>query len=307
MLQIHKVLCPIDFSDLNIRELELAVDVCRSFNARLILHHNVHVSPLGASTSWMWQQEHREKADDEDGAAGLLRDILAELPLDIDAEARLSNGLAAPSILQVEEQTQADLVILATRGASTDDHNSVTEKVIAHAHCPVLVWRGTEREPLRLAREQRDDAGDRLLDVLVPTDLTPSSQAAVAYSFDLARALPLRLHLLHVLTAGRSVWVLPGVSPSMPADPDADPFLSARRDLEALIPDDLRDRTRLHLDTGDPAEQIAETARRLDVSCIVMGAHARGLLRGPFTHDTSRDLLQRAECPVWFVPEATAA
>jgi nucleotide-binding universal stress UspA family protein len=304
VLQIHNVLCPIDFSDVNIRELELAVDVCRSFGAHLILHHNVHASPLGASTSWMWTQEHSARAEDEDGAAGMLREILAELPLDVDAEARLSSGLAAPAILQLREQTGADLVIMATHGASTEDHTSVTDKVIANACCPVLVWQGEDHPPLRLEASQ---SGSEAMEVLVPTDLTPSSATAVAYAFDLARALPLRLHLLHVLTPGRSVWVLPGVSPSMPADPEADPFLTARQDLELLVPEDLRHRTCLHVETGDPAEQIAEASRRLGVSCIVMGSHARGLLRGFFTHDTSRDLLHQAACPVWFVPASQAA
>jgi nucleotide-binding universal stress UspA family protein len=38
-----------------------------------------------------------------------------------------------------------------------------------------------------------------------------------------------------------------------------------------------------------------------------MGAHARGLLRRIFTRDTSRELLHKAPCPVWFVPEIAAA
>jgi len=304
MLRIHTVLCPIDFSDANIRELEMAVDVCRSFGARLILHHNVHASPLGASTAWMWQQEHQEQAIDDEGAADLLRDILAELPLDIDAEARLSNGLAAPSILSIEDQTGADLVIMATQGPTTKDHTSVTEKVVERSRCPVLVWHGGADAPaLRLEPISPAEP----LHVLVPTDLTAASERAVAYACELARLLPLRLHLLHVLVPARSLWVLSGVSPSMPATPDIDPSETAYRKLELLVPEDLRERMTLHVEAGEPADKISEVAHNLGISCIVMGAHARSLLRRLFTRDTSRELIHKTSCPVWFVPESQAA
>jgi universal stress protein A len=306
MLRIHTVLCPIDFSDANIRELEMAVDVCRSFGARLILHHNVHASPLGASTAWMWQQEHHDQAQaiDDDGAADLLRDILAELPLDIDAEARLSNGLAAPSILSVEDQTGADLVIMATQGPTTKDHASVTEKVVERSRCPVLVWHGDADAPA-LRFEPISPAEP--LHVLVPTDLTAASEQAVAYACELARLLPLRLHLLHVLAPARSLWVLSGVSPSMPAPAEADLKETAYRKLELLVPKDLRERMTLHVEAGEPADKISEVAHNLGISCIVMGAHARSLLRRLFTRDTSRELIHKTSCPVWFVPESQAA
>ena len=257
MLRIHTVLCPVDFSDRNIRELELAVDVCRSFGARLILHHNVHHTPLGASTAWMWQQEHKARPLDEDGAADLLRDIIAELPLDVDAEARLSSGLAAPAILHAESQVGADLVVMATSGPSTEDHASVTEKVIAQSRCPVLVWQGEDRRALHL---ETAEAGVEAMDVLVTTDLSQESESAVSYAFELARVLPLRLHLLHVLTPARSLWVLPGLSPSMPAEPEADPVEAARAQMQALIPADLRHRTTLHIEMGEPAESVAAIA-----------------------------------------------
>jgi nucleotide-binding universal stress UspA family protein len=304
MLRIHTVLCPIDFTDINIRELELAVDVCRSFGARMILHHNVHSSPLGASAAWLWQQEHKNRPADSDGAADMLREILAELPLDIDVEARLSNGLAAPAILHVEDQVGADLVVMATHGTSTKDHASVTEKVIEQSRCPVLVWHGADRKALHL---ETAEVGVEPMDVLVPTDLSPASERAVAYAFELARVLPLRIHLLHVLTPARSLWVLPGISPSMPAPAEADPFEEAHMRLELLIPEDLRARTTLHVETGEPSEQIAELAQRIGASCIVMGAHARSFLRRFFTRDTSCEMLHKTGCPVWFVPGAQAA
>ena len=34
----------------------------------------------------------------------------------------------------------------------------------------------------------------------------------------------------------------------------------------------------------------------------VMGEHARDFVHRFFTHDTAREVLHRAPCPVWFVP-----
>jgi universal stress protein A len=302
MLQIRTVLCPVDFSALNTRELDLAVEICRSFGARLILHHNVGNAPLGASASWMWHQEHRNGYTPEDLASAHLREMLAALPPEVHPEARLTNGLAAPAILQAEDQVGADLVVLATHGASTEDHASVTEQIVERSHCPVLVLHDGLEPALHLA-----PAGADALDVLVPTDLSPSGERAVAYACELARMLPLRLHLLHVLIPRRSVRVETGVSMGPPQIHPEERDDEIRQRLAALVPEDLDQRTSIYVELGDPAEKIVEVSYRLGVSCIVMGAHARSLLRRIFTHDTSRELLHKATCPVWFVPETQAA
>lgn len=302
MLQIRTVLCPVDFSSLNEREIEVAVDVCRSFGARLILHHNVGNAPLGASASWMWHQEHRNGYSSEELASAQLGEMVAALPPEVRGEARLSNGLAAPAILHLQDQVKADLVVLATHGASTADHASVTEKIVESSTCPVLVLHA-DAEPSMLVAPPTTP----ILDVLVATDLSPASDRAFAYACDLARVLPLRLHLLHVIPPRKSTWVETGVSMGTPQVREGEPSAAARERLMALVPGDLENRVTVRVEIGDPAEKIAEASSRLGVSCIVMGAHARSLLRRFFTRDTSRELLHKAPCPVWFVPEIAAA
>lgn len=303
MLEIRTVLCPVDFTEINTREIQLAVEVCRSFGARLILHHNLDQAPLGPATSWMWHQEHRNVCSTEDRAIARLRELLSGLPGGVQAEARLSNGMAAPAILQLEDQVGADLVVMATHGATTDDHTSVAEQIVEASRCPVLVLHGGAESPLRLEFEHTT----RLIHVLVPTDLSPSAERAVRYAFDLARLLPLRLHLLHVIVPRKSAWVETGVSMGGPQVHEGAPSQEARDRLAALVPEDLKHRVAIHVEIGEPAEKIEELAGSLGVACIVMGAHARSFLRRLFTQDTSRELLHRAPCPVWFVPQLQAA
>lgn len=302
MLQIRTVLCPVDFTTLDTRELDLAVEVCRSFGARLILHHNVGNSPPAAAVSWMHDQHHRNGRPTEEHASNQLRELLAALPPDVRAEARLSNGMTATALIHLEEQLHADLVVLGTHGATTADHSSVAEQIIERSLCPVLVLHDGAEPVLRI-----EPASSTILEVLVPTDFSPAAERAAAYAFELARVLPLRLHLMHVISPRQSTRVETGVSMGTPQLHAGEPLAEARRRLAAMVPQDLENRVTVHVEIGDPVERIAAAAMRTDISCIIMGAHARSLLRRFFTKDTSLAVLHKAPCPVWFVPEAMAA
>lgn len=304
MLQIRNVLCPIGFDDLDQTELGLATGVCRSFGARLILLHNLGNAPLGASMSWMWQKEHRDGAATENGAAERLRGLLATLPPDVEAEAHLCDGVAAPAILQMEETTGADLVVMATHGASTEDHASIAEQIVERSRCPVLVWRAGDPSPVI-----PEQPGKAPLILLVATDFSSSSTRAVEYAFDLARTLPLQVHLVHVVEPAYTTLAEPAAFAMHAEDSRVGQAAYALLRLEALVPLDLdgEGRVSLHAEVGDPAAKIAEVAERIGASYLIMGSHARGFLRRIFTRDTSLAMLHRSPCPVWFVPEGQAA
>jgi nucleotide-binding universal stress UspA family protein len=297
MIRIRTVLCPIGFDDLDSKEVALAVDVCRAFGARLVLHHNLGNAPPGPSMSWMWNQAHPNGKSTEERAAERLRELLSTLPGDVHAEAHISAGVAGPAILEMERQVEADLVVMATHGASSLDHASVAELIVEQSSCPVLVLRNG-CDGLNLHPE------GEALQALVATDFTPSADRAMTYAFELARSLPMRLRLLHVLPPQRNV--LAEMDPYLPP-PVESPVEHAHRRLKMLVPEDLEDHVSIRVEIGDPAEKIADVSERLGASCLFMGAHARGLLRRIFTADTSLALLHSAPCPGWFVPETRAA
>lgn len=301
MLQIRTVLCPIGFDDLDQTELSLAADVCRSFGARLILLHNLASAPPGASMSWMWQQEHRHAGATEEQAIERLRGLLGTLPPGVEAEAHLCNGVAAPTILEMGEMAGIDLLVMATHGAGTEDHASVAEQIVERSRFPVLVQRADSPMP---ARPLQAAAGTAPWTLLVATDFSSSSDRAVAYALDLARSLPVQIHLLHVLQTAHTSLVEPAAFGIYETDTEDAQLVYTRLRLQALVPFDLEGKVTLHAEVGDPARKISEVAERTGASYLMMGSHARGLLRRIFTHDTSRDLLHRSPCPVWFVPEA---
>jgi universal stress protein A len=292
-MQIRTVLCPLDFSDLSYRELDLATGLCRAFGAKLVVHHNVTEAGPGAAMSWMWLQE-RHDITHEATAEQRLRGLLGSLPAELEPRAVITRGLAAPSILAVQQQVGANLIVLGTHGASSDDHTSVSENVVAHSPCPVLVL----HESAYLESATSLPENQRPWTVLVPTDLSSDSLPCVRYAVELAAAWPVHLHLLHVIESA----------------PDGAPGTAGARleealylRLRALLPADLMGTARCHVRFGEPSTEIANAAETLDADAIVMGAHTRGLLRRFLTRDTSRHVLHRTLCPIWVVPSRWAA
>ena len=283
MARLKIVLCPVDFSDLSRQELALAVEVGETLGAHLVLHHNVATASVGFTRAWEWNEVHRADQPSTAKAEARMRQLLAELPKSVSAEASVSTGPLATVLLELARQLPADLVVLGSHGWSTEDHASVTERIIERCPCPVLTIQdgpGAQRFRLRSAV-----AGESV-PVVVPTDLSAEGERAVEYAVELARMTPLRLHLLHVVPAGSSYLTLE----------------TAQRRVNDLIPTDLLAQVETQVQHGDSIEEILKFSQRIAPAFIVMGEHARSVLRRVFTRDTARQVLHRAPCPVWFVP-----
>lgn len=302
-MEIQTVLCPIDFSPLSEREVELAVEVCQAFDARLVLHHNLAGIAPDWSKAWEWEQGHPAEQGTQPQAEAKMQEVIAGLPEGVRAEGMITRGPVGLVLQRLAEELPADLLILACHGCSDEDHVSVTERLLEACSCPVLTVHDGDFEPHHLPG--RSGGERRPARVVVPTDFSPSAAKATAYAFALARRLPLELHLLHV--------VAPAGFPALPRnhltaeEQPREALETAHRQLEALVPEDLMGRVECHVEAGPPVDEILAYAHRVGAEFLVMGEHARSLWRRFFTRDTSKQLLHRAECPVWFVPPEAAA
>jgi len=287
MSAIQTILCPIDFSAASRQELELALEVAQAFDARVVLHHNIPAPPPGLTRSWEWKEYHQNEKELTNNVVMNLERLLAEIPANVKHEARITSGPLMITLDAVVEALGVDLVVTGSHGWSTPDHSSVSERLIERCSCPVLA--SQELSPaVRHFRLRPEHAGDRI-DVVVASDLTDSSNGALRYAFELTQQFPLHLHLLHV---GSEALTDPA---------------EARARLEARVPIDLRSRTEVRVETGRPVAEILATVDRLRPSFLVMGEHAQGFFRNLFTPDTARQILHRAQVPVWFVPAAWGA
>jgi nucleotide-binding universal stress UspA family protein len=281
MIALRTIHCPVDFSPATPRQVDLAVDLCRAFGARLILHHNRHSLGTGAAVGWMWNVDHH--GDSTPVIEEKMQECRRRVPDGISVEPVITEGPVSRVVQVVAEAVEADLVILTAHGRPSEDHASISEKLIEGGKRAVLVLHEASIEPRTPAFASTTTD---VQVVLAPTDLTPESRAAIELGLDLSRRLPVELHLLHVLPNGRGN----GAAKERALD-----------QMRMLVPNELADRVKLHVEHGDPAAGIARAAEQLSASCIVMGEHSRTVW-GWFCRDTSREVLHQAHCPVWYVP-----
>ena len=143
----RRILVPLDGSDLSETALKTAVSLCRAYTAKLYLLHAVHVNrfrvPDPSGESFLWP-ELSLSALIENGQ-DYLSTVVASLAREgIEIFPILDEGEASAAILKEIEEHNIDLIVMTTHGYTGVDRfllGSVTEKVVRHAPCPVLVVR----------------------------------------------------------------------------------------------------------------------------------------------------------------------
>jgi nucleotide-binding universal stress UspA family protein len=140
--------------------------------------------------------------------------------------------------------------------------------------------------------------------ILVPTDFSPSSDAALDYAKLLAEPFGASVHLLHILEQpnvagpwGSEVYVqeLPRIRQA--AEQEAQARLG-----ESLT---LSERDRLRVSTeiadGQVAETIVKTARQHQYDLIIIGTHGRSGVAHLLLGSVAEKVARTASCPVLIV------
>lgn len=137
--------------------------------------------------------------------------------------------------------------------------------------------------------------------ILVATDFSEPSEAALAYGRELARTFNASLTVLHVAenvaTLGYGIDGLAYVDPAWQAQVDA----SARQKLAALV--SAEDRELLNaqtivLSSNAPAAVIVEYAKEHTFDLIVIGTHGRGAMAHLLMGSVAERVVRTAPCPV---------
>jgi universal stress protein A len=135
--------------------------------------------------------------------------------------------------------------------------------------------------------------------ILVPTDFSKESNAALQYGVGLAEAFDAQLHLLHVLE------VIAGAEP-LTWQIDQRNAIEARieaaawDELRRLLPaaDQARFKAELALEWGSPLEEIIRYAGEHAIELITMGTHGRGGVKRLVIGSVAENVVRSAKCPV---------
>jgi nucleotide-binding universal stress UspA family protein len=139
----------------------------------------------------------------------------------------------------------------------------------------------------------------RLQRVLVPTDFSDTSGAALIYATALGEQFGASLHLLHVVEVIVAGETLPW--PLGPRDEiDRAIESSAWEALRGLMSSD--EQNRLHaevaLQWGTPFVEIIRYARAHDIDLITMGTHGRGGVKHLLMGSVAENVVRSSPCPV---------
>lgn len=212
-----------------------------------------------------------------------------------------SVGRADEQIVDLAESLPASLIVVGSRGLGRLKRvllGSVSESVLRHAHCPVLVVRGRQGEgdffPTR---------------ILLAADGSKESAAAARTAAGLAKETGSELYLVHVI-------------PALPPQPY--PYYSLESQEERLertkkevrkfldkraeqLESEFGSRPRTHLRVGDPRKEIVELSDEIDAGLVVLGSRGYDGLSRVLIGSVSEGVVRHARCPVLVVRDGKLA
>lgn len=294
MIGIHRVLCPVDFSEASHSALDQAAALARWYEARLIALHVVPLVPTTlafppAISAATMQPIPLELFREE------LRGFVAPVAEVVPAETQVLSGDPARTILEQSWALEADLVVMGTHGRSGFERlvlGSVAEKVLRRARCPVLtvppVVEGAptvDRPPYRR--------------ILCPVDFSTASDRALRYALSLAEEARAKITVLHVLEWFPDQEIREHRHFDVP---EYRRFLEedARRRLAEAVPADARDWCEPveRVGCGKAYREILRVAADEKSDAIVMGVHGRGAIDVLLFGSTANQVVRHATCPV---------
>ena len=147
MNKIKKILAPTDYSELSCIALRHAFETGRELGAEVVVLHVVAMSDDWFSKHTELSPVRNLMAEQKAFLDKFLREKFADWMNLLEVRQVVELGTPYSNIAEFAEREGIDVIMMATHGRTGLDHvllGSVTEKVIAHAPCPVLAIPATK-------------------------------------------------------------------------------------------------------------------------------------------------------------------
>jgi nucleotide-binding universal stress UspA family protein len=292
MLEIRRILCPVDFSDASRHALDHAVMIAGWYRARIVALHVRH--PAFLIEPPILFAEPAVQVDTIDDVETRLQQWVSPVrAAGIDCDVLTVEGAnTAARIVQHVATLEADLIVMGTHGRSGFERlllGSVAERVVRTAPCPVVTVPPpsvvTSKLPFRR--------------LLCGIDFSEPSLAALRFALSIARESKSTLTVMHVIEF----------------PPDQDRLVNLPFDLAAFRTAVREDATRrlmelvadgdaeachvvTELGHGRPYEQLLAAAGEGHADLIVLGVHGRNAFDLALFGSTTTQVIRRATCPV---------
>jgi len=291
------VLVATDLSDPAREAIRQAGQYAKERRAKLVaLHVAQNLTPIHPVFPHLSERD----VNDEIRIGRVLTDRLSDqvhatLEPDVPADVEVDFGVPDVAIVRKAEEIRSQLVVVGSRGATGLERlmlGSVAERVLRHAHCPVLVAR------------QGGGHGR----ILAATDLSDPALPAVATAARLARERSQRLTLIHVLEVPSHL--LSGLAPLGPVpDVPDDATVAQLRAAATTMLEDMLARFEVEGDcqvvaSHRPAAAIVAKSDEIDAELIVAGTHGHSGIFRMSVGSVAERISSRARCSVLVVRRA---
>lgn len=293
-----KILLAIDGSPHSELAARMAADFARKTGSELHVVHVGHVpSAYAAAESeildYEFWKEMREFARSETSQS--LEDEVRKIE-DIGGKVEKSHvavGRPEAEIVRLTEEIGADLAVVGSRGHGPFRRavmGSVSEAVVRHAHCSVLVVRGSEGyTPGR---------------ILLALDGSKEASVAERTAVEISAATDAELHIMRVLDT-KSYRPYPGPEFWEGWEEDLE---RSRRQVRTFL-DEHSSRLKAegvkvgeaHLALGEADREIVRFAEDVHAGLIVVGSRGLGGIRRTLLGSVSDSVVRHAHCPVMVV------
>lgn len=280
-MRFHKILCAIDFSAGSDAAMQTALRIANDHDAELVLAHVLYLPPVAANIN---RSLVEQVASEAERMLEQTRKRLAGKRV----SARMLEGIPWSAIVDTAERDLAfDLIVVGTTGKTGLSRfllGSVSEKILRHAPCSVLVVR-PDSPPGPYSR------------VVCPIDFSIDAEEALELSAALA-APTSSITLLHV-----------NEIPYGYLDDGPLTDLTRRLDLDAKLLMEqtatmLRERVVVPVDTKivdgrfPGARLLDELERDPTIDLVVMGSHGRTGIRRALLGSVAEKVARHAAAPV---------
>jgi nucleotide-binding universal stress UspA family protein len=296
----RKILIPLDGSELAEHALGVAVDLATKLKGELILFHVAQelITPMSemaysvSSPHFITRLEHSYRDEAERYLEGVAARVMHD---DLTVTVRIEEGDVADAIVKTAER-EADIIVMTSHGYTGFTKwvlGSVTERVVAHATCPVLIVKN-ERPLSKL---------------LVPLDGSSYAETAIEPALEIAAAMGGELTCLNVIEPPADVANALVARLGL-LDPELDNWLKERnqthaRDYLESVARSCATHSTVPLNMvmrkDQPADGILAYAEHEDMDLIVISTHGRAGMAKWLMGSVTEKVVQQAPCHVLII------
>lgn len=145
MLNVHRIVVPVDFTETSETALDYAIELAKKFGSSITVLHAYEIPVFGFPDGALIATADVAANISSAAQQALGRMVDARQNTGVAVEAILRDGVAWEEINRVAEERKADLIVLGThgrRGLARALLGSVAENVIRTAKVPVLALHG---------------------------------------------------------------------------------------------------------------------------------------------------------------------